>query len=171
MTSHVPTFSGIDPTYSLPDNVALITLQVHEASSLCKTGLCLVSLLFSLNKRTKKRKSLLGNFYLNGQVHNRTTNSCIHASWFSFISSSFFFTFKVSLSWTMQELDDGKVLLRLAHLYEVLFPFLLHSIVARSIISELSLYEVNLFFGISNFYLCYVWFYKSTTGKEKIVRK
>ena len=104
-------------------------------------------------------------------MHNRTTNSCIHASWFSFISSSFFFTFKVSLSWTMQELDDGKVLLRLAHLYEVLFPFLLHSIVARSIISELSLYEVNLFFGISNFYLCYVWFYKSTTGKEKIVRK
>ena len=66
MSSHVPTFSGIDPTYSLPDNVALITLQVHEASSLCKTGLCLVSLLFSLNKRTKKRKSLLGNFYLNG---------------------------------------------------------------------------------------------------------
>ncbi|RVW45250.1 putative alpha-mannosidase [Vitis vinifera] len=27
MSSHVPTFSGIDPSYSLPDNVALITLQ------------------------------------------------------------------------------------------------------------------------------------------------
>ncbi|KAI3941298.1 hypothetical protein MKW92_019263 [Papaver armeniacum] len=26
-SSHVPTFSGIDPSYSLPDNVALITLQ------------------------------------------------------------------------------------------------------------------------------------------------
>lgn len=63
MTSHVPTFSGIDPTYSLPDNVALITLQVHEASSLCKRGLCLVSLLFSLNKKSKKRKSLLGEIF------------------------------------------------------------------------------------------------------------
>ena len=53
----------------------------------------------------------------------------------------------------MQELDDGKVLLRLAHLYEVVFPFLLHSVVARSIISKLSLYDVKMFFGISTFYL------------------
>ncbi|KAI3958708.1 hypothetical protein MKW98_030373 [Papaver atlanticum] len=30
-SSHVPTFSGIDPSYSLPDNVALITLQELEA--------------------------------------------------------------------------------------------------------------------------------------------
>ncbi|KAI3867761.1 hypothetical protein MKX03_013537 [Papaver bracteatum] len=29
-SSHVPTFSGIDPSYSLPDNVALITLQELE---------------------------------------------------------------------------------------------------------------------------------------------
>ncbi|XVF57695.1 hypothetical protein PTKIN_Ptkin07bG0002600 [Pterospermum kingtungense] len=28
MSSHVPTFSGIDPSYSLPDNVAIITLQI-----------------------------------------------------------------------------------------------------------------------------------------------
>ncbi|XP_022774192.1 alpha-mannosidase At3g26720-like isoform X2 [Durio zibethinus] len=30
MSSHVPTFSGIDPSYSLPDNVAIITLQELE---------------------------------------------------------------------------------------------------------------------------------------------
>lgn len=35
MNSHVPTFSGIDPSYALPDNVAVITLQVR--------GGCLVS--------------------------------------------------------------------------------------------------------------------------------
>lgn len=28
MSSHAPTFSAIDASYSLPDNVALITLQV-----------------------------------------------------------------------------------------------------------------------------------------------
>ncbi|KAM5582133.1 hypothetical protein ABKV19_011039 [Rosa sericea] len=30
MNSHVPTFSGIDPSYALPDNVAVITLQELE---------------------------------------------------------------------------------------------------------------------------------------------
>ncbi|XVF16104.1 hypothetical protein REPUB_Repub10bG0002500 [Reevesia pubescens] len=30
MSSHIPTFSGIDPSYSLPDNVAIITLQELE---------------------------------------------------------------------------------------------------------------------------------------------
>ncbi|XVE67609.1 hypothetical protein DITRI_Ditri09bG0001600 [Diplodiscus trichospermus] len=30
MSSHVPTFSGIDPSYSLPDNIAIITLQELE---------------------------------------------------------------------------------------------------------------------------------------------
>lgn len=29
--SHVPTFSGIDPTYSLPNNIAVITLQELES--------------------------------------------------------------------------------------------------------------------------------------------
>lgn len=32
MSSHVPTFSGIDSSYSLPDNVAVITLQVDDVS-------------------------------------------------------------------------------------------------------------------------------------------
>ncbi|KAE9449025.1 hypothetical protein C3L33_19078, partial [Rhododendron williamsianum] len=31
MNSHVPTFSGIDPTYSLPNNIAVITLQELES--------------------------------------------------------------------------------------------------------------------------------------------
>ncbi|KAK9003936.1 hypothetical protein V6N11_001755 [Hibiscus sabdariffa] len=30
MSSHIPTFSGIDPSYSLPDNIAIITLQTRE---------------------------------------------------------------------------------------------------------------------------------------------
>ncbi|KAK8644092.1 hypothetical protein V6N13_123408 [Hibiscus sabdariffa] len=30
MSSHIPTFSGIDPYYSLPDNIAIITLQELE---------------------------------------------------------------------------------------------------------------------------------------------
>lgn len=30
MSSHIPTFSGIDPSYSLPDNIAIITLQELE---------------------------------------------------------------------------------------------------------------------------------------------
>ncbi|KAK8534164.1 hypothetical protein V6N13_028164 [Hibiscus sabdariffa] len=30
MSSHIPTFSGIDPFYSLPDNIAIITLQELE---------------------------------------------------------------------------------------------------------------------------------------------
>ena len=30
MSSHVASFSGIDSSYSLPDNVALITLQVLD---------------------------------------------------------------------------------------------------------------------------------------------
>ncbi|KAJ0106708.1 hypothetical protein Patl1_19715 [Pistacia atlantica] len=30
MNSHVATFSGIDPSYNLPNNVAIITLQEHE---------------------------------------------------------------------------------------------------------------------------------------------
>ncbi|OMO99297.1 hypothetical protein COLO4_13373 [Corchorus olitorius] len=30
MSSHVPTFSGIDPSYSLPNNIAIITLQELE---------------------------------------------------------------------------------------------------------------------------------------------
>ncbi|XP_042499892.1 probable alpha-mannosidase At5g13980 [Macadamia integrifolia] len=29
-SSHVSTFSGVDPSYNLPDNVALLTLQEHE---------------------------------------------------------------------------------------------------------------------------------------------
>ncbi|PPD74048.1 hypothetical protein GOBAR_DD29028 [Gossypium barbadense] len=32
MSSHIPTFSGIDPSYSLPDNIAIITLQVKNKS-------------------------------------------------------------------------------------------------------------------------------------------
>jgi hypothetical protein len=28
VNSHVPSFSAMDPTYSLPENVALLTLQV-----------------------------------------------------------------------------------------------------------------------------------------------
>ncbi|RWR73136.1 alpha-mannosidase-like protein isoform X1 [Cinnamomum micranthum f. kanehirae] len=32
-SSHIPTFSAIDPSYSLPDNVAMITLQVLEDGS------------------------------------------------------------------------------------------------------------------------------------------
>ena len=32
MSSHIPTFSGIDSSYSLPDNVAVITLQVDGVS-------------------------------------------------------------------------------------------------------------------------------------------
>lgn len=34
MNSHVPTFSGIDPSYALPDNVAVITLQVSGGGCL-----------------------------------------------------------------------------------------------------------------------------------------
>ncbi|XXG47128.1 hypothetical protein AAC387_Pa02g1821 [Persea americana] len=33
MSSHIPTFSAMDPSYSLPDNVAMITLQVLEDGS------------------------------------------------------------------------------------------------------------------------------------------
>ncbi|KAJ8644238.1 hypothetical protein MRB53_005986 [Persea americana] len=33
MSSHLPTFSAMDPSYSLPDNVAMITLQVLEDGS------------------------------------------------------------------------------------------------------------------------------------------
>lgn len=36
MSSHVPKFSGIDASYNLPDNVAILTLQVLEAFSLEK---------------------------------------------------------------------------------------------------------------------------------------
>lgn len=37
MGAHVATFSAVDPLYSLPNNVAIITLQVRlESSSMCK---------------------------------------------------------------------------------------------------------------------------------------
>lgn len=34
MGSHITTFSAIDPSYTLPNNVAVITLQVHVAEIL-----------------------------------------------------------------------------------------------------------------------------------------
>lgn len=33
MNSHVLTFSGIDSSYALPDNIAIITLQVYMSSA------------------------------------------------------------------------------------------------------------------------------------------
>ena len=35
LNSNVPTFTGIDPSYSLPENVAVITLQVACTSCPC----------------------------------------------------------------------------------------------------------------------------------------
>jgi len=69
--SHVATGTAMDPGYSLPLNVALITLQVR-VPSYCRITITLLK------------------------------------------SISF------SLVVVLQELDDGSVLLRLAHLYEVM---------------------------------------------------
>lgn len=76
--SHKLTFSGIDSSYSLPKNVAVITLQVQ-------------SFFFPLK---------LDGFFS-----------------FSFSICDFFFCRSFNFK---QELHDGNILLRLAHLYEVL---------------------------------------------------
>lgn len=74
----MPTFSAIDPSYALPNNIAVITLQV-------------------MGKFLMDISSKLGPVNVNedGVVIN-------------------FFFFLI-----LQELANGKVLLRLAHLYEV----------------------------------------------------
>lgn len=38
LKSHVPTFSGMDGSYILPENVAMITLQVMDDPSHHKSG-------------------------------------------------------------------------------------------------------------------------------------
>ena len=52
MSSHIPTFSGIDSSYSLPDNVAIITLQVDGFPYMGKgnTSLSVILLYFYLKR-------------------------------------------------------------------------------------------------------------------------
>lgn len=80
--AHLTTFSAIDPSYSLPNNIAVITLQVCLTNSLNVPLYPFLLLMKSINL------------------------------------PSFFLLF--------QELDGGKVLLRLAHLYEVLISSFHH---------------------------------------------
>lgn len=82
--SHLTTFSAIDPSYSLPNNIAVITLQVCLTNSL---------------------------------------NMPLYSFFFFFLMKSINLP---SFSWLFQELDSGKVLLRLAHLYEVLISSFHH---------------------------------------------
>ncbi|KAG5526953.1 hypothetical protein RHGRI_028029 [Rhododendron griersonianum] len=51
--SHVPTFSGIDPTYSLPNNIAVITLQTGEDSDYSKLTSVELKKLFPTKKIQK----------------------------------------------------------------------------------------------------------------------
>ena len=81
INSHVPTFSAIDPSYALPKNIAVITLQVM--------GKFLMNISSKLGPVNVNEDGLVINF--------------------------FYFLFFL----TLQELANGKVLLRLAHLYEV----------------------------------------------------
>ena len=60
MSSHIPTFSGIDSSYSLPDNVAIITLQVDGFPYMGKGNTSLsISLLYFYFNEIKARNDKL----------------------------------------------------------------------------------------------------------------
>lgn len=84
-SSHVTTFSGMDPSYVLPENVAILTLQV------CNTKPS------SSSSRSNSISASYERYYFINPVNFPELD--------------------------LQELDDGRVLFRLAHLYQVLVYF------------------------------------------------